>query len=677
MFAIMTYILMPYLFSCFLGLGLLVWFRPQCLKEWYLVPWLSAFYGQALLILIGAYLFCFNVYMGYLVVIASSAGILLLLIAYMHRRAELLEIIADWLIALKNLISMEGIILVVGIAVLAAPVLKAGMPTSPFRFGPDIAQYGVMSQYLLDGGTYGHLVDLQISENPSAVILCESFLHGFRWGYLFVLTAFCKLMGCVHTYQMAFLMLLASYAMSCVFVFHIIRRFAGISSKLSFWMSVAFALNGNLIFLYYESFWAQIFAMPAMILLFTFIIELRNDMVDSAKWRELLPAGIWIACVLLLSYNEMIVFLFPTMLMALLVADLCIDKRLPRYYLSFYGLICLGACVIAWPVLQLFYAAIFKGAYGVGGGGGAWPQPMWAMPSEIFGFTSIYGKLHNIAMPLPFEVPVSRTVIDIALNIIVSGFLVLCFFLNLYRNKKIDRNMLLVAVFFILLVFITRKLFHQHAYLYVKIYTLMLPVLFIGLAGIFSKGNDHVLSARWRSVASILFVSVVALSGIMTIFKYSLVSKYMSRDLIGLHDFVGRKSLLPNADGSDRNFFVGISLTDKKMALSKVVQNDLSIAFIVMRANFHILYRPAQLPPQHMADIALNPSGGMSPFLSYNALFVLERKELADFGMKINPERQIIYTNDRFVVVDSGLSLSGFIRSGNGLAQATFGHVMI
>ncbi|NLO91403.1 MAG: hypothetical protein GX410_05365 [Elusimicrobia bacterium] len=605
---------------------------PRLLRGRGLEPWLCAFWGFSLLPLCGAYALALGLPVKYAFYLFFGISAALWLRLLFFRRQAL----AAELLALRDAFASwraGRALAAVGIAaLLLSPQYGAG---TPFRFGPDIAQYCGMAQFLLDGGTLPALRGIDTAVNTGASVLVQSFLQYFRWGVSVELAFAAWLFGGAGAAATAFPLLLVPYALACVFVFELLRRH--VPAAAAFWLACAFALNGNLINVYYESFWAQVCALPGVLYVFLALARLREDV----QWeqRELFSGALVVASLAVL-YSESAIFLLPALIFLMLCLDLLSGFGLGWFWRS---LACFGlGLAILLPCLPWLCASVFCSTSAIGQGGGAWQQPLWAWPSEMLGFTSIYGKLYCIGQPLRYNAMIERCLPDAFLNAAVSLAAVWLAFSWFRRAGKSLRNFYLAPVLLTLAALAFLLLRGSHNYLYFKVYTLFLP-LFLALAAAAWPSGEGTLFYKWRGAALSVFAACVFFSGALTVRQYAAQRGFIGDRLSGLHAFVGREVLLKPTRWDGALFVNSAPAQGGGTPLPHPAEHAM---FNIMRVNW-------------LNSQALSSPQSVRPFLGYRALLLLDAGQAAK--ARILPPGKILYSDAYYTLFDSGRDASFFL----------------
>ena len=622
------------LFLFFAGFPLHVLLTPRFLKGRGLEPWLCVFYGFSLVPLLGAWAFALNFPISYAFYAAFILPCTLLGWLSLYRKEALLAELSALRATFLSWGVFELLTALACGALLLSPLYGAPDAVSPFRFGPDIAQYCGMAQYLLDGGTLHPLGGLWTAVNTGAHVLKQSFLVYFRWGVSFELALAAWLAGQPQEVsKTAFAALFLPYALGAAFAFALLQRHA--PPRAAFLLACALALNGNLINVYYESFWGQVCALPALAFVFLLLDELRRAVQD---WRDLFAAGVFVFASLLALYSDAALFFIPVFCGAVFALDLFFERRLVRWPLP--ALACAaGGVLLLLPCFPFLHNNIFQSAGAIGIGGGAWAQPLWAWPSEIFGLTSIYGKPGG---PLVYNSPLARGLFDLFLNGVVSVLLCLLFFAHVLRGKKsfyLAPALLTAAAAAFLL---ARG---SHNYLYFKVYTLFLPLLLAGLASAFYESGfarRGKAALRW----TLVFFVCAALAGTATVLKYNSQRAFMGPGLCGVHAFVGRDTLVKPSrwDGA---LFVYLAPPSSSNGAPRLPHPAEHAMFNIMRVNW-------------LNPLALREPGDESPFLPLRTLLLLKRPPEPEKTPRINPPGRLLYENPEYLLFDCGLPLSSF-----------------
>jgi len=168
-------------------------------------------------------------------------------------------------------------------------------------------------------------------------------------------------------------------------------------------------------------------------------------------------------------------------------------------------------------------------------GGNGYMQPLWALPHEILGFSSIYlGATPDVAGRI-----LSRSAIKLILGLIFSC-MILYSLLLYFRRKLREEDALYITT--ILLVAVSAVFVYyknpNNNYTYMKIYVFLLPILFIifwsSLTFFYEK---HIVGLFSNKNLFFIFLSIpIIINGMVYIFQYKEESTLIENNEIALHN---------------------------------------------------------------------------------------------------------------------------------------------
>jgi len=407
-----------------IGLGPYLLLCPKILRDYRLVVWLVPVFGIMLIIFFTSWVFLNNgnIFLVPWLLILCSLVIVAGLPRILGRWALLREIgifkkcIKHWPVTL----ALPALI----VLVLLAPISGSQKPEMLFHIGSDQVGYSVGAEYLLGGGKLKELQEKMIeltgeSDPVSAVeaytslvdfstaIQSNNLLQGRRWGTPFVSVQLASLLGLKRTHGVMYVSL-ALFQLGLFFVaLWLLSAQAKLPTLWSALGATALTLNCNLLNIILEGAYAQAMTVPILILIWGF--RFRMIQLDArAQWRSYLFLALALSGILL-TYSDL--FYITVALVALATfLDLAFKDRIRSVHFRFAGVFALGVtlCLAAnWKyVLHSILDLSLKVKHNQAGG--FW-QPLWAWPSEIFGFLDIY-SLPNAAALL-MERPILFSII--------------------------------------------------------------------------------------------------------------------------------------------------------------------------------------------------------------------------------------------------------------------------
>lgn len=548
MFEILFKIVLIYLYLFLTGIGLYFFITPDFLKKDYFKPVLPLFYSILLLSMIGLYGFILSINIKFIFWISIILGTLLVLIAYKHKKQEFLE----FFIKIKDLFirkKLYFLILLITICTLLLPIIKTGISTTTWRVGIDQVMYTEDTQFLLDGGTLHELKTKLISPSNMALrhdifVNKLNLIISVRYGAAVVFAVLGYLTSSVYAYQIINVLLIINYLLIGALVFYLLKETFNLSNKASFGGAVVLLFNCNLLNIYYEGGMAQIFAMPFIILALLLFMKLRElyieniTKIDIFKIIGLLSV---ILAMLIFTYNESLVTLIAFIIFTN-IFDLFIYRKLKMKSNIIFFIAALLSLIIVLPIIPQFLLRLSDFIENLKMSG--FYQPHWAMLSEILGCFNIYNpdsfyKCLQQGLSL-----VPRNLTNFLMVSLTSIFFIIMYFKNIFKNK-IDKAFWLTPIFLIFASFMNSGINHLKNYSYMKIYTILVPLLFIVFYSSFFLSNKG-KSFRIQNLFNKISISIITLLIISTGFSYltfySDSSRYISKDMYELFDFVRNKN---------------------------------------------------------------------------------------------------------------------------------------
>lgn len=545
MFVLPAYrnVVITYFFLFFIGANQYVVLTPSFLKERFFYFLFIPFNGFLLLTVLGGYFIGFSIDIKLLVPTLLGVTFLGYLINYKFNREQFIlissELKADFAIALTffTLIATPLILFLI------SPILFSGHTTSPYRIGPDMASYAKMAQYLLDGGTWAE-ANQRASEfagmSPgdinrySDATMSWPLMYYFRWGLTAFQATVTTITSSMHVYETAFISIATPYLFLCGLVLFWLKSRMGLGIVAALLGAIAFALNPNTINLWYEGFYGNAFALSFFILILFIFLNLRG--MESFKVENIIQSILFSSIVFaasLLSYGEGIFFILPPFLTLVFIVDFFTNRSIKwTPYLVILGSACIGLLIVL-PCDFIVHWAILTLKQLNQEGGNGYTQPLWALPHEILGFSSIYLE----ATPDVAGKLLSRSAIKLIAGLIFSCMILYSLFLY-FRRKNREENALYITS--ILLVTVSACLVYyknpNNNYTYMKMYVFLLPILFITFWNSLTFFYEKHAATLFSKNLFFLFLAIpIVINGVVYIFQYKVESTLIENYKIALH----------------------------------------------------------------------------------------------------------------------------------------------
>ncbi len=583
-----------YIYSFLTGLGLFLLLTPSFFRRHSFGAILVPALGLVQLTIASAYLIFLSVSAIDALYVSMAVGGLTLIAAAFKDKSILRYDIAGRLRAIVKLPPADMAPVFVTImcfaallGVVMAPVIRAGMPTTPYRIGIDQVGYAETSQYLLEGGTLAKIRETLLTRlhtsdivkakaqniralNFQTYVDSEFLLKASRWGYPGAVAALTFLTNSSHVYRIEFLLDVFSYAMLLGLSFLMLQEYFLLPRGVSLWITAALALNCNILNVYYEGQLTQVFMLPYFtmaLLLYLYARRFAGEtrlrlLVSGDAGRSLLLLGLVVAF-MFSAYNEALVLLLAFIVLASML-DLPFYRTF-RWRALLYALVGVAAgFVLVFPFSYnwLFYTiANLRGLATAG----FW-QPHWASFAEILGLMNMYNlpRIPPIAGIGVGYILMDRTALNLVLSIVLSVVLAAAFLFFVLRRHTVDRSFWLAPCVIILAAYLKMKyLDHILNYPYFKIYTMLAPLLcWVAFTSVYDLARSRDLFERvgrslakrggvWRSLAAYIesdgqfiakylqaamFVTVI-ITGLVYIRQYVVQSGYVNADMFALYKF--------------------------------------------------------------------------------------------------------------------------------------------
>jgi hypothetical protein len=475
-----------FVFLFFIGLNLYLLITPSFFRERFFCFVLIPLSGLLAISIIGSYFIGFNIDIKFLtptLLIVSCIGYVL---SFKFLRADFLEFFSEIKRDYSFVLLVYTLVLTPIILILISPVLILDYSTSPLRVGPDVGSYTKMSQYLLDGGTWskslqgiGALAGMSAGEitRYSSDTMSWPFAYYFRWGLTAFQTVVTDITFSKHSFETAFVSMVVPYLLTCGLALIWIRKVVSLSLVVTIFALAAFLFNPNMLNQWYEGFYGSTYAAGFLIPIMYMFSRLRSDDAFTTRdFRRSLAFSSILFAACLFSYAESVLFIFSVLTCFMFIIDITISKSIRwRAYLFIFGSGCLGL-IIAIPCGFIFEWMMLAIKQVTEEGGNGYPQPLWALPSEIFGLQNIYldATIGTAGKAL------SRTTLGIILPLISSICIFYAFFVY-FKNERKEENILYLAsiIMIVASVYYVFLKTPDNNYTYMKMYIFHFPILFV------------------------------------------------------------------------------------------------------------------------------------------------------------------------------------------------------
>lgn len=647
MFEHIIYLILMYMYLFFVGFGCYCFLTPKYLQKTFMLPFLAPFYGLMLMSIINVYYMYSNSHVTKSIYSLAVIGLVTLLLAVFYKK----EIFSEAYNRIKSCSKFDFFKITLFIAVLAlilSPSLRAGYPTTPYRIGIDQAGYAEAAKFLLDGGTYkqaGDNLKAQLNEtdvlkalkkerlaiSQNSVIDAEFTVNWPRCGYHTVVATISSFVNSNHVYETEFILLIFPYALIFALGYFLLRHKLGCSSIFSYLAALALVLNCNMLNLYYEGQYAQIFVIPMFVLLLISYLLIRESEQNlnlksmfspnsnySIIFPSLLVAAIG-SC-----YFESLILLVGFCVVTVIYDFVFLRKVKYAFIIPMITACFLGLTIIMPQSIKMTQAMIRL--YSQFSTAGFW-QPKWASIPEILGIFNIYTP---DSVKIPYAL-LLRNNFDLLINIFLSVVIAAFIFIAIKKDKSIDKSFWLASPTLILLVYLKSRSFeHLHNYQYMKTYTIFLPLLFVlSFAAIdFVSRLSGNVKKKVINLIKYIVVTAVIFSGLSYIHQYDSEAGYVTKDMYALN------------------------------TLSKTVDLD-SYAIFVEKSGIAAIKEHMLISLIPFNWINYSDNQFVKPFLSKNVLIIIDRNKFdySKLSMK-KYEDNIIYSNPSYILLDTKIPLS-------------------
>lgn len=545
MYALPAYrnVAITYIFLFLIGINLYLTLTPTFLRERFFYLLFIPLNGLLLLSVLGGYFIGFSIDIKFLVPMLLAITVIGLLISFIFNRNQLSLLFSELKVDFSIVLVFFTLIATPLILCLISPVLFSGHATSPYRIGPDMASYAKMAQYLLDGGTWTE-ANLRASEfagmSPGEITrysdatMSWPLMYYFRWGLTTFQATVTTITSSRHVYETVFISMVIPYLFLCGLVLFWLKSRMGLGIVAALLGAIAFALNPNMINLWYEGFYGNVFALCLFILILFIFLNLRG--MEGFKVRDIIQPILFSSIVFaasLLSYGEGVFFILPPFLAFVFIVDFFMNRSIKwAPYLVILGSACIGLLIVL-PCDFIVHWAILTLKQLTQEGGNGYMQPLWALPHEILGFSSIYLEATpDVAGRLLYR-PTIKLIVGLIFSCMILYSLLLYF-----RRKNREENALYITS--ILLVAVSAWLVYYKSpdnnYTYMKMYVFFLPILFIAFwSSMTSFYEKHVFTLFSKNLF-FLFLSIpIAINGMVYIFQYKEEATLIEKYKIALH----------------------------------------------------------------------------------------------------------------------------------------------
>jgi hypothetical protein len=639
-----------YLFLFVVGASLHAWMTPSFLRQRF--SWLAIIplYGLIVVSVVGSYFIAFDVAIALLAPGLIILSLLCFLIQYRINRQKLTAAF-QWP-ELKSsyrggLFTYTCVITPV-ILCMIIPVVMPGLPSSPFRLGPDMALYAKTAQFFLDGGTWTE-AGLRATElanmTPGEITLYADAtltwpeMYYFRWG----LTAYQASASIVtfasHTYETQFISMVIPYLLAGGLVFVWLNGFGGLSPAVSGLGAIAFVFNANLINLWFEGFYGNAFVLVFFVYVLLIFINQREKNLSRTEFIRSTSTLSLLFAATLFSYPEAVAFIFVVYAGFIFLADLGYNRTIKW---SSYGSLFVGGVVgilivlpcgflIKWLLLAFNLLTVQ--------GGNGYQQPLWSLPGEILGFESIY---LNTSVALIGQLLV-RSVADNVLVYVTSCLALFVSIRYLIRVKRPGNAIYIASMAMVIFsaVYVSYRL-PQNNYTYMKMYVFHLPFLFLLFwNSLTSPGLDATKnSARALNYAMMLAFSFIFINGLLYIIQYRQEEMVVEKNRIALHK--------------------DLATTDfKNVILYPVFRGQGHLIRDILHRNAY----PAVLPLPWIIPGHWVGKPYFEKFRDDKVYLFVEKRPRRVYHYK---QENLVFENPSFLIVDSGMKISDALQTPQG-----------
>ena len=510
--------------------------------------------------------------------------------------------------------------------------------TSFIRIGPDMFFYAKMAQFIHDGGLL-EFSRLRMNEfeglstgdinKYSDATASWPFMYFYRWGLGFYQHLSIIISSSKHAYEVIFTSLVIPYIFLSSVVFYWLYKKIKLSLYLSLLGFIAFVFNTNMINIWYEGFYANIYSL-FMFAVFLLIFSFEKNFVNRSKIENVKSIALYtiILISIIMSYPEGLFFIFVPFVFLILAYDYLIKKDFN--YLIYKNLIISGILAILFVLPCSFFIEWAEAAINqvTQEGGNGYMQPKWALPNEVLGFNNIY---HDISLTNGGQ-RIGRIPIDWIYSLGVFYLFFIFYYKTIKQHfKKINSiyavSHILIGIVGVLVIIKSR----QNNYLYMKYYIFLLPYLFlffweyIGNFEFSWKNKKYYLLENKKNILLSVFTILIVSSGVSYIVRYSDQANFIPKNQIELY------------------------------ASTKNIDFSQSIIYPLRYKKYLNAY-PAIIK-SHFISPAFESKHAKN--ISSKKVYILIEKYKGEKYFYEN--KNIIFENSSHIIIDSGLKLKNFI----------------
>lgn len=540
-----------YAFAFLTGWGIYRLLAPQFLRRHAFAIGLIPCLGLWQLSIVSAYVIYFNLPIANALVGTSAVGVAAIVASlFVPRKASLASPPARNLMSFAKKAGAVALLL----CALLAPVLRAGFPTTPYRIGIDQVGYAETAQYLVEGGTLAKarsdllrrldttdLLKAKLqnirSLNFETYVDSEFLLKAFRWGFPGAVAALTILTGSEHVYHTEFLITLFACGLLMLLAYLVLQDYFLVPSWPALAITAAIALNCNLLNVYYEGEFTQIFMLPCFSLLLILYLHARTasrhagvrSFAAADQIRALLLFAFLVAS-LFSTYNETII-LVAGFVVITIVLDLFLYRAFRKASALYVAVGFAAGFLAAFPIGRIWFVYTVANLRNLSNAG-FW-QPHWASLAEILGIFNMYY--------LPGYTLLARPLFNEVANLVLSLALAAAFAIFLWKAATLDKSFWSAPALIILAAYVKMHyLDHILNYPYMKVYTMLTPLLVCGVFGGLYLMAARLQASRARSLAlyaQYCLVLVVAVTGVCYITQYLIQGSYVTQDMFSLYRY--------------------------------------------------------------------------------------------------------------------------------------------
>lgn len=405
---------------------------------------------------------------------------------------------------------------------LLGPVL--GKPlTTPWRIGPDATGYVNCARFLLEDKTLSGFSGKFTS--PSEIYAYEFIGQALRIGFVSVVAAIADLFH-LHPVQVIYTTAAVLMFLCLLAVARLARLFlAERHPAFPYLIAAAVAFNCNLLFILYEGGYAQIASLPLVMAMV--LLQYGGIRGCDSRPRIVLLAGILLAAAAEIYLESL--FIIPMLGAGYLVSEAWVRRRLAfglRQALTVAGIVVL-AFVLNWDVMSSWFRFQAENVTLLSLAG--WPQPQWAYFPEIVGWVNIYRRVVGNHPEVVNAVTATAACVSLLVSLLFAG----CVLASWLRGHRAGGLAVVPAAMIVGAFWYFHCHRHVHNYPYMKIYTMVLPVLTAGCLGTLLAVERL---RRWTAIAVTGLTLLTVVNGVSFIRTYRFNSAFLSTGLIELKD---------------------------------------------------------------------------------------------------------------------------------------------